>query len=147
MALGNSSATCSIASSRASKASTESSIRATYLDGDLLVISSTNESDPSPARPSNVIIRAGVLDLMDPTNESSPVCFAAWPADGVSACTAGSNLGVFTADPCNAINFFSGLLLKDLVAALAAVLNDVLVLTVSTGVLNILGSGLSFINA
>jgi hypothetical protein len=75
--LGKSSATCSMASSRASIASTESSIRAPYLEGDRLMIPSTKESGPSPVCCSIVIIRPGVLVLIDPTNESSLLCHAA----------------------------------------------------------------------
>ena len=74
---GKSSATCSMASSRSSIASTASSIRAQYLDGDRLMMSSTNESGPSPMCCSVVIIRPGVLVLIDPTNESSLLCNAA----------------------------------------------------------------------
>jgi hypothetical protein len=85
IALGNSSATCSIASSRASIASTESSMRATCLEGDRLIMSLTKESGPSPAGNSAVTIRAGVRDVIDSTNESSVFRSEAWPADDISA--------------------------------------------------------------
>jgi hypothetical protein len=75
--LGKLCETCSMASSRASIASTESSIRARYFDGDRLVMSSTNESGPSPVCCSVVIICLGVRVLIDPTKESSLLCNAA----------------------------------------------------------------------
>jgi hypothetical protein len=84
IALGNSSATCSIASSRASIASTESSMRVTCLEGDRLMMSPTKESGPSPAGNAAVTIRAGVRDVIDSTNESSVFRSEAWPADGIS---------------------------------------------------------------
>lgn len=147
MALGNSSATCSIASSRASKASTESSMRATYLDGDRLMISSTKESGPSPVSCPVITIRAGVLVLIDPTNESPSPCVADWLVDGAPICTAGSNLGVFNAEPCTAANFLSGLMIKALLAFIAAALGGVLGLEASIGTWNVSGTGTSFLNS
>ena len=82
MGFGNSSDTCSVASSRASITTTESSIRATHLDGDRLIMSSTNESGPSPAESYDAMILDDVL-LIDFTNESSLPCSAVWLTDGI----------------------------------------------------------------
>ena len=82
MGFGSSPDTCSIASSRASIAITESSIRPAYLDGDRLMMSSTKESGVSPAESYEGMILDVVL-FIDLMNESSLPCSVAWLTDGV----------------------------------------------------------------
>lgn len=82
MGFGNSLDTCSIASSRASIAITESSIRPTYLDGDRLMMSPTKESGVSPAESYEGMILDVVL-FIDLMNESSLPCSVPWLKDGI----------------------------------------------------------------
>lgn len=140
IALGNSSDTCSIASSRASIASTESSIRAIRSEGDRLTISSTKDSGPSPVCSLDVTIRAGVLVLIDPTNESPRPRSAARPVDDVEAWIAGSNLGVLTAATSDLVDFLSGLLFRGLPDAVAATLRGVFGLALSVGSWKVCGT-------
>lgn len=111
---GSSPATCSIASSRASIASTESSIRGVGLDGDRAMIWSTNESDSSSRGSCDIGSLNGEAFWQVPTNES---CSAPSAMMGV-VCSLGSNLGVLV----TAGVLLVGLLLRDRVASVTAAL-------------------------
>lgn len=72
-ALGNSSVTCAIASSRSSMAGMESTMHVTYGEGDRLLISFVNKSCPLLTGSLGTTPPEALLVLMDRPNESSPL--------------------------------------------------------------------------
>ena len=115
--LGSSPATRSMASSRASIASTESSMRVTYLDP---MVSSIDEPCPLAAGCVGARDWESLLVLIDSTNESSLLCSSTGLGYFILTCRIGSNTGVFPAESSSAIDCFPELLFKDPLVTFAA---------------------------